>query len=104
MNILERLRLIKLFNLYQNLLTAKQKEIFTSYYFYDLSLSEISEMNKSSRSFVQAELKRVKDKLEDYENKLKLEEKLQKIENLDLKKEEKAQVLAILERGEDYGL
>ncbi len=104
MNIEERLHLIKSFNLYKNLLTEKQKEIFTSYYFYDLSLSEISDMNKSSRSFIQAELKRVKDKLEDFEMKLRLEEKIQKIEKLDVKEDIKAQVLAILERGENYGL
>ncbi len=104
MNIEERLRLIKLFNLYKNLLTSKQKEIFTSYYFYDLSLSEISEEFKSSRSFIQAELKRVKEKLEDYEIKLRLDEKLQEILNLELKEEEKEKIREIVERGEKNGL
>ena len=48
----ERDRLIKLYDIYKNLLTEKQREYFEYYFFEDLSLSEISEITGVSKSFV----------------------------------------------------
>ena len=61
------LRLIELFELYQGLLTERQRELFASYYLYDLSLSEISEPEGKTRQNVYEALKKVKKKLLEYE-------------------------------------
>ena len=44
--------LIELYDLYQRLLTEKQQMYFESYYFLDLSLSEIAENYNISRNGV----------------------------------------------------
>lgn len=69
------LRLIELFELYQGLLTDRQRELFSSYYLYDLSLSEISESDGTTRQSVYEAVKKVKNKLDFYEKLLKLSEK-----------------------------
>jgi predicted DNA-binding protein YlxM (UPF0122 family) len=74
------LDLIELFELYQGLLTDKQRELFSSYYVFDLSLSEIAEPLGTTRQSVYEGVKKVKKKLIEYENLLKLKEK-----NLELK-------------------
>lgn len=85
--------LIILFDYYGELLTDKQKEYFTNYYFNNLSLSEISDNLKVSRNAIHKELKTIAEKLELYEDKLhlyekelKLEKIIDKIENESLKK------------------
>lgn len=62
------LRYVELFELYQGLLTEKQREIFSSHYLFDLSLSEIAEPEGNTRQSVYAAVKKVKEKLEEYEN------------------------------------
>ena len=69
------LRLIELFELYKGLLTERQREIFASYYVYDLSLAEIAEPDGTSRQSVFEAVKKVKNKLLSYEKLLKLQEK-----------------------------
>ena len=69
------LELTELFELYQGLLTDKQRELFSSYYLYDLSLSEIAEPFGTSRQSVYEGVKKVKQKLIEYEKLLKLREK-----------------------------
>ena len=69
------LELTELFELYQGLLTDKQRELFSSYYLYDLSLSEIAEPLGTSRQSVYEGVKKVKQKLIEYEKLLKLREK-----------------------------
>ena len=59
----DRIYLINLYDYYGDLLTEKQKEYFESYYFANLSLSEISENTKVSRNAVHKQLKEVKDLL-----------------------------------------
>ena len=73
------LRYAELFDLYQELLTDKQRESFSSHYYYDLSLSEIAEPEGNTRQSVYASLKKVKQKLDEYESKLKLYEKNQRL-------------------------
>lgn len=73
MDILEKsFYLIKLYDLYQNLLTSKQKDYFESYYFDDYSISEISENYNISRNAVHDQLKRTVNKLYDFEKNLEL--------------------------------
>lgn len=65
----------ELFDLYGELLTKRQKEIFTSYYVYDLSLSEIAEPYGLTRQCVYESIKKVKAKLSEYESIFHLREK-----------------------------
>ena len=75
----KELELTELFELYQGLLTDKQRELFSAYYLYDLSLSEIAEPLGTTRQSVYEGIKKVKKKLIEYENILKNREK-----NIDL--------------------
>lgn len=83
------LRYIELFELYQGLLTERQREIFSSYYCLDLSLSEIAEPDGNTRQSVHALIKTVKNKLDDYDNVLGLYEKNQKLISIAKEVEEK---------------
>lgn len=79
------LRYIELFELYQGLLTDKQREIFSSHYYYDLSLAEIAEPDGNTRQSVYAVVKMVKKKLDEYENLFHLKEKNDKLRQFALK-------------------
>ncbi len=70
---------IELFDIYGELLTEKQKKIFSAYYIYDLSLSEIAEPDGKTRQSVHEAIKSVCDKLVQYEKTLKIYEKNQKL-------------------------
>lgn len=61
-----------LYDLYKDLFTSKQKEYFESYFFDDMSLSEIANINEVSRNAVFLSLKGIQTSLEEYENKLHL--------------------------------
>lgn len=69
------LEYIELFEIYKDLLTEKQRELFSSHYLYDLSLSEIAEEEGGSRQSVYDAVKKVKKKLSEYEISLKIREK-----------------------------
>ena len=73
------LRYVELFELYQGLLTDRQRELFSSHYLYDLSLSEIAEPEGNTRQSVYSAIKSVKKKLDEYESLLKLKSKNQKL-------------------------
>lgn len=73
------MRYVELFELYQGLLTEKQREMFLSHYCYDLSLAEIAEPEGSTRQSVYAVIKTVKEKLDEYEQKLGFLDKNQKL-------------------------
>jgi predicted DNA-binding protein YlxM (UPF0122 family) len=68
-------RYITLFEIYQGLLTKKQKDIFSAYYMLDLSLSEIADSDGGSRQSVHDAIKKVKLKLDEYEDNLKIYQK-----------------------------
>ena len=68
-------RLGMLYDLYGDLLTEHQREIFGALVNEDLSLSEIALDRGITRQGVQDMLKRTENKLEDYESKLHLLEK-----------------------------
>ena len=61
-------RYVELFEIYQGLLTARQRELFSSHYCFDLSLTEIAEPEGNTRQSVYAAIKVVKEKLDEYEN------------------------------------
>ena len=72
-------RYVELFELYQGLLTERQRQMFSSHYCYDLSLSEIAEPDGNTRQSVYAVVKNVKAKLDEYESALGLHKKNQKL-------------------------
>jgi len=69
----------ELYDYYKDLLTDKQKSYFEDYYFNNLSLGEIGENNGVSRNAVHNQLKIIESKLDEYEEKLNLFEKRNKI-------------------------
>lgn len=68
-----------LYDYYGSLLTDIQRNYYEDYYFKNLSLSEIAENYNVSRNAVHNQLKIVIEKLDFYENNLKLYEKSKKI-------------------------
>lgn len=78
----ETIKLNRLFDIYNKLLTDKQKEYF-SYYFKDnYSLSEIADILKVSRNAVHLQIKSVVKNLEDLDGKLGLFYQNQKFDKL----------------------
>jgi hypothetical protein len=60
----------RLYEAYQGFLTASQKRLFEDYYVYDLSLGEIAENRKISRSAASDSLNKALAKMRSCENKL----------------------------------
>lgn len=102
MSIEKTQRVNRLLDIYENMLTNKQKEVMNMYYGYDLSLSEIATELNVSRTAVFDLIKRTTNLLETYESNIKvlqLKEKLEKeIEKIDDKNKQK--LLDILQDGE----
>ena len=73
---------IELFEIYKGLLTDKQREMFFSHYFLDLSYAEIAETEGNNRQSVYDAIKKVKVKLDEYESELKLKEKFDSIKKV----------------------
>lgn len=96
MELQKREHLIELYDIYGQLLTDKQRSYFEDYYYLDLSISEIAENNSISRNGVFDQLKRVQNILIDYEEKLHLLEKMNKISNLSEDKFTKDEVINII--------
>lgn len=69
----------ELYDIYKPLLTIKQQQYFEEYYYNNLSLSEISENYDISRNAISKQINVIRDKLKDYENKLNLYTKKEKI-------------------------
>ena len=65
----------KLVDLYKDLLTDIQKNIVVNYYQYNLSLTELAEELKITRSAVSYNLELAKKNLNNYEEKLQLAKK-----------------------------
>ena len=83
-----------LYDYYGELLTEKQRNYYEDYYFNNLTLQEISENNNVSRNNAYKIIKDSLEKLNNYEDKLRLIEKRKKIEDILDKKE--------LEKIEEY--
>lgn len=85
MEIKDREEYINLYELYSSLLTDKQKSYFEDYYYLDFSLQEIAENNNVSRNACYDAINKTCKILVDYESKLKLNEKTNKLKSaLDL--------------------
>ncbi len=78
----EKIYYTSLYDYYKNLFTLKQQSYFEDYYFNDLSLTEIGVNNDVSRNAVSKQLKEIKLKLDDYEEKLSLYKNGLKIKKL----------------------
>lgn len=72
MEIEKIIQITQLYDFYSELLSDKQKQYLSDYFFNDLSLTEISENYKISKQAVSNTLKRTISELEQYEEKLKL--------------------------------
>ena len=64
------LRYSELLILYRDLLSDAQKEILDDYFCVNLSISEIAENRKTSRSAVEDAVKKGKNKLDEFEDKI----------------------------------
>ena len=82
-------KLILLFDYYGDLLSESQKNYFESYYFDNLSLSEIGENYNVSRNAVSKDLKLATEKLNNFEEKLKIISRDDKLRKLACKIEDK---------------
>lgn len=93
----------ELFDLYKNLLTDKQRDIMEKYFSYNLSLKELSDELKISRSAVLDTIDHSIIKLKQYEEKLKLHDKYRKIVKLldetNVSEKDKEEII-----GELYGI
>ncbi len=90
------LKYTKLFDYYGNLLTEKEQIYFKDYYFENLSLSEIAQNYNISRNAVHKQIKSCEIKLEQYEEKLGIIKRDEKIKK-DLEKIKDERVSKILE-------
>ena len=90
------LKYTKLFDYYGNLLTEKEQNYFKDYYFENLSLSEIAQNYNVSRNAVHKQIKSCEIKLEQYEEKLGIIKRDEKIKK-DLEKIKDERVSKILE-------
>lgn len=66
----------ELFDIYSELLSKTQRDIFIDYYADNLSLSEIAENRNISRSGVYDALKKAENSLLEYEGKLQIHKKI----------------------------
>lgn len=72
----KNVKLALLYDIYGNMLTEKQSEAIELYYNEDLSLSEIADVSGISRQGVRDNIKRAESLLFEYEEKLKIAERL----------------------------
>ncbi|MBQ7307623.1 MAG: hypothetical protein IJW82_03750 [Clostridia bacterium] len=68
----DKLEIIKLIDVYGNMLTKTKIEILKEYYFMDISLGEIAEVRNISRQAVHDSIVKSLEKLKKYESELKI--------------------------------
>ena len=78
----EMLIYTKLFDCYGELLTEKENEVFKDYYFENLSMQEIADNNKVSKSVIHKTLQTAIEKLDFYEKILKINKKNEFLSNI----------------------
>ena len=78
-----------LFDIYKELLTPKEQEAFSEHYMEDLSMQEIADNQNVSKSNIGMTVKRAEQKLKEYESKLHILEKNNKIKEALLNKDYK---------------
>ena len=104
------IRYISLYNIYKDLLTHTQIDIAGDYFLADLSLSEIAEDRNISRSAVEDAIKKSCAKLDEFEAKMHLLEKKERLVKLTSKLKQKAlntteiKELEEIEKELEYGI
>ena len=78
----ETLYITSLYEYYKELLTETEKAYFEDYYFENLTMEEIADNKLVSKNAISKTLKEVKNKLFDYEDKLKLHSNYDKIKSI----------------------
>lgn len=78
----KREKLVELYLIYGNLLTNNERSYFEYYYYEDYSITEIAENHNVSKANVSKVINIVNDKLLEYEEKLKINDKNKKIKEL----------------------
>lgn len=78
----EREYYISLYDYYSKLLTEKQRGYFEDYYFENLTMDEIAENDCVSKNAVSKQIIIIKEKLDYYEEVLKLNYNKEKIETI----------------------
>lgn len=72
----------ELYDLYQGLLTQKQRHYFEDYYFHNLSLGEMAENEQVSRNAIFKQVHHTVEKLNEYESVLGMYQKKEKLEKV----------------------
>lgn len=70
-----------LFTIYNKLLSASAQKYYSLYYEENLTLQEIADLEKVSKSYIGSVIKKTTEKLDDYENKLHIYENNKNLEN-----------------------
>lgn len=92
------LKLTQLYDYYGALLTQKEQMCFKDYYFENFSLSEIALNHQISRNAIYKQLKSAEQKLKQYEEKLNIIKRDEKIKELlnEIKDERVSKILEIM--------
>lgn len=84
--------IIKLYEIYKNILTDRKRSYFEYYYYEDYSLNEIADLFKVSKSYASKYLNKIEKELLKYESLMHIEERkcmimdcLDEIDNKELK-------------------
>lgn len=78
----DNIRMMLLYDIYGNLLTKKQSEIFEEYYLYNLSLREIANNREISYQAVADSIKKSENMLNNFENNVKMLELSKRVESV----------------------
>ena len=78
----EREYILTLYEIYNKLLTEREKSYFEYYYFEDYSMQESADLYEVSKSYASKFLNQIVDKLDKYESLLLLNEKNNKIKDI----------------------
>lgn len=71
-----------IYEIYKGLLTEREQDYFENYYFEDYNLQEIADNNEVSKSYVGKYINGIEEKLNNYEEVLKIYDKTNKIRNI----------------------
>lgn len=72
----------ELFDIYEQLLSINNVQIFSYYYRENLSMQEIADILNVSKSYIGTVIKKVEKKLDEYEEKLNIHFKRENIKNI----------------------
>lgn len=81
MELTKNVKLLGLYDLYGNLLTERQRQVFDLYALKDLSLKEVADVLKITRQAVKFALDSIEKSLNHYEEILKIKEKFDILKN-----------------------